>query len=193
MKLKNIPNILSVIRIILIFVFIYAFFALENLHVALLIFLIAGATDVVDGFLARRYNWITKLGKILDPLADKLMQCTALVCLWIKNLIPWWFAVSFFIKEGVILLLGYIVIKRRDVAVVSKWYGKFAVCIFYATVAISIIFKDFLAENTLVATLIFIPAVACAIAAFAGYVKHYAYLKQEAPQRGYVLKNRKEQ
>ena len=93
----------------------------------------------------------------------------------------------------VILLLGYIVIKRRDVAVVSKWYGKFAVCIFYATVAISIIFKDFLAENTLVATLIFIPAVACAIAAFAGYVKHYAYLKQEAPQRGYVLKNRKEQ
>jgi len=193
MKLKHIPNILSVIRICLIFVFVYAFFALNNLYVALFIFLLAGATDIVDGFLARRYNWITKIGKLLDPLADKLMQCTALICLWIKGLIPWWFATPFFVKEGVMLLLGLIVIKRRDVAVVSKWYGKFAVCLFYATVAVSIIFEEFLAGHKLVATIIFIPAIACAIAAFVAYIKHYAYLKKEKPQHGYVLKNRKEQ
>ena len=193
MKLKNIPNVLSCIRLFLIFVFIYTFFAFETPIVALIVFLVAGATDVVDGFLARRFNWITDLGKILDPLADKLMQCTALACLWIKDLIPWWFAVSFFIKEGVILLLGLIVIKRRDVAVVSRWYGKLAVCLFYATIVISIIFREFLAANPLIATIIFVPAVICTIAAFVGYVKHYSYLKKEKPQRGYVLKNRKEQ
>lgn len=193
MKLKYIPNILSVIRILLIFVFVYTFFTCDNLYVALIVFLVAGATDIIDGFLARRFNWITKLGKLLDPLADKMMQCAALICLWIKNLIPWWFAVPFFIKEGAILLLGLIVIKRRDVAVVSKWYGKFAVCLFYATVAASIVFESFLAEHTLIATLMFIPAIVCAIAALIAYIKHYAYLKKEAPQHGYVLKNRKEQ
>ena len=99
MKLKNIPNILSIIRILLIFVFVYTFFALDNLYVALIVFLVAGATDVVDGFLARRYNWITTLGKILDPVADKMMQFAALICLLIKGLIPWWFAAIFFAKE----------------------------------------------------------------------------------------------
>ena len=127
MKLKNIPNILSVIRILLVFVFVWLFFALEKPYVALLIFLIAGLTDVVDGYLARRNNWVSNLGKILDPLADKLMQCTVLVCLYIRHYIPIWFVIPFFVKELFTLLIGFIVIKRRSVAVVSKWYGKMTV------------------------------------------------------------------
>ena len=88
MKLKNIPNILSCIRILLVFVFLFVFFVVDNIYLALLIFLIAGATDVIDGYLARRNNWITNLGKILDPVADKLMQCTVLLSLLIKGLVP---------------------------------------------------------------------------------------------------------
>ena len=90
MKLKYIPNILSCIRIALVGVFIYLFFLdyPNNIIFALLTFLVAGATDVVDGYLARRNNWITDLGKILDPFADKLMQCTVLVCMSIKKLLP---------------------------------------------------------------------------------------------------------
>ena len=80
-NLKNIPNILSTIRILLVFVFVFLLFGLNSPVGALIVFLVAGATDVIDGFLARRFNWITNLGKILDPLADKLMQCTVLVCL----------------------------------------------------------------------------------------------------------------
>ena len=95
MKLKNIPNILSVIRIMLVAVFVYSAFCISD-KVALVVFLIAGATDVLDGYLARRNNWITDLGKILDPFADKLMQCTVLVSLYIKRYIPIWFVIPFF-------------------------------------------------------------------------------------------------
>ena len=71
MKLKYIPNILSVIRLALVGVFIAVFFGLDyefKNQIALSIFVLAGLTDVVDGFLARRFGWITDAGKILDPL-----------------------------------------------------------------------------------------------------------------------------
>lgn len=194
MKLKHIPNILSLIRILLVFVFLFVFFALENIYVALVVFLVAGATDVVDGYLARRNGWITNLGKILDPFADKLMQCTVLVSLCIKNIVPLWFVIPFFAKELFTLIIGFIVIKRRSVNVVSKWYGKFAVCLFYATIAVSIIAKDFLASHPIIEICIFIPAVVFAIGALIAYVKHYAYLKKEKVNKGGLINNiRKEQ
>ena len=194
MKLKHIPNILSVIRILLVFVFLYVLFALGNIYVALIVFLVAGATDIVDGYLARRNNWITNLGKILDPFADKLMQCTVLVSLCIKDIVPLWFVIPFFAKELFTLVIGFIVIRRRSVNVVSKWYGKFAVCLFYVTIAISILAKDFLASHPLIAIFIFIPAVVFAIGALIAYVKHYAYLKKEEVNKSGLIKNiRKEQ
>ena len=194
MKLKNIPNILSVIRILLVFVFVFVLFGLNNTYLALLVFLVAGATDVVDGYLARRNNWITNLGKILDPVADKLMQCTVLVCLWIKDIVPWWFVVPFFAKEILTLLLGFIVIRRRNVTIVSKWYGKAAVCLFYATIAISIICEEFLSAHPVIAIVIFIPAVVFALAALVAYIKHYSKLKKEKVNKGKLInKLRKEQ
>ncbi len=186
LKLKHIPNILSVIRILLVFVFVYLTFAKENLVPALVVFLVAGATDVVDGFLARRYNWITELGKILDPFADKLMQCTVLVCFCLKGIIPLWFVIPFFLKEFSTLLIGWIVIRRRSVVVVSKWYGKAAVCLFYVTVVISVGLQDMLAGNSLLQLLIFTPAVIFAVAAFFGYIKHYWVLKKEEIERSKI-------
>lgn len=191
MKLKNIPNVLSVIRICLVFVFVALFFN-DMVIPALIVFLVAGATDVVDGYLARRYNWITNLGKILDPVADKLMQCTVLVCLYIGGYIPIWFVIPFFVKEFCTLLLSFIIIKRRSVTVVSKWYGKFTVCLFYATIAVSILFKNFFAAHTVLGILIYIPAVFFAVFSFIAYIKHYAWLKKEEVKKGNLIK-RKEQ
>lgn len=191
MKLKNIPNILSIIRICLVFVFIALFFS-DKVIAALVIFLVAGATDVIDGYLARRYNWITNLGKILDPVADKLMQCTVLVCLCIGKYIPIWFAAVFFLKELCTLLMGFIVIKRRSVTVVSKWYGKFTVCLFYATIAVSILFKAFFEVHPILGVLIYIPAGFFAVFSFIAYVKHYAWLKNEEVKKGNLINRRKE-
>ena len=192
MKLKNIPNMLSIVRIILVFVFVFCFFYFEEAYIALVIFLVAGLTDVLDGYLARKNNWITKLGKILDPFADKLMQCTVLVCLLIDGLIPWWLVLPFFIKEFFTLIIGFFVIKKRDVAVVSKWYGKLTVCIFYATIAASIIFAEFLSTHRIIAVIIFIPAALSAITALIAYITHYSYLKNEEPKKGKLLNLRKE-
>lgn len=194
MKLKNIPNILSLIRIGLVFVFIALFFTMEKPYAALLVFLLAGATDVVDGYLARRNNWVTNLGKILDPVADKLMQCTVLVCLYMKGFVPLWFVLPFFGKELFSLTMGFIVIKRRSVAIVSKWYGKLTVCLFYLTIAVSIIFEEQLrAAHPIVPIVIFVPAVVSALATIVAYVKHYAFLKKLEPCKGDLLKIGKEQ
>ena len=188
MKLKNIPNVLSMIRICLVGVFVALFFTGHEIG-ALIAFLTAGATDIIDGYLARRNNWITNLGKILDPVADKLMQITVLVCLFIKDYIPWWFLVAFVVKEIATLAMGAIVIKRRSVTVVSKWYGKFTVCLFYATIVSSVLFRDFI--TGIWEILIYIPAVFFAIFSFFAYVKHYAWLKREEIKKGSIIEEMK--
>ncbi len=188
MKLKHIPNILSVIRILLVFVFVFVLFVLDSPIWAIIIFLLAGATDVVDGFLARKFNWITDLGKILDPFADKLMQCTVLVCLCVKDVVPFWFVLPFFIKEVATLGIGLVVIKRRNVVVVSKWYGKAAVCLFYLTVVIAVVLKLFLdiTLNTIAEAVLFAPAAIFALIAFGAYIQHYSKLKKEEIDKGKI-------
>ena len=94
----NLPNILTIIRFIIV-PFMTYFLINENFTIAILLYVLASATDVLDGFIARRFNQITDLGKFLDPLADKLLQFSALVGLWIVKLIPLWIVVIFFIKE----------------------------------------------------------------------------------------------
>ena len=101
MSLHFIPNILSALRIVMVGAFVAAFFSdhPNNLLLALSIFITAGLTDVLDGYLARRFAWTSNIGKILDPLADKLMQCVVLISLAVKGLIPVWLPVIYIAKE----------------------------------------------------------------------------------------------
>jgi len=146
MKLKYIPNVLSAVRIALVPLFIYLFFAYYEKQVylpPLIVFLIAGVTDVVDGYLARRNNWVTNLGKLLDPLADKLMQCSVLVCFAIENPALWWLAGMFVMKELFMICGAVIVLKKIKVTVRSHWYGKFTTAAFYAIALLVFIFEIF--------------------------------------------------
>ena len=77
----NLPNLLTIIRFLLVPVMSY-FLVSKNFTVAIIIYILASVTDVLDGFIARKYNMITKLGKFLDPMADKLLQFSALLGLW---------------------------------------------------------------------------------------------------------------
>jgi len=145
MKLKYIPNILSVIRLMLVPVFIYLFFEYyeERIYIPLCVFALAGLTDVVDGYLARRNNWITNLGKFLDPFADKLLQCSVLVCFAISSPALWWVAGMFIAKELFMICGALIVLKKIKVTVKSHWYGKITTAVFYAIAMLVFIFKIF--------------------------------------------------
>lgn len=138
MKLKYIPNCLSILRILLVPVFIFLFLK-ERYYWALAVFLIGGATDVLDGILARRFGWITDIGKILDPIGDKLMQCAALACLYAKHIIPLWLLIFFAVKESLMLIGGLFVFMKKKFVVVSSWQGKLAVVFFYAAIVFFIV------------------------------------------------------
>lgn len=137
MQKRFIPNILSVVRLCMVPLFAYVFFLNypANIWYAVLIFFLAGATDVLDGWLARRNNWISNVGKILDPLADKTMQCVALICLYAKAIIPLWLVVTYIGKELLMLVGAVVVFRKQSVVVKSSFWGKFAVCVFYASIA----------------------------------------------------------
>ena len=141
MKLKHIPNILSVIRILLVGVFVYTMFFV-NAYVAMVVFLIAGATDVIDGYLARRNNWITDLGKILDPVADKLTQTALLFCLLTKHPLMLGLIVVFGVCELTKLALGAVVMKKHDEVNSAKWYGKLNTIVIYGVMILLIMFPN---------------------------------------------------
>ena len=111
--MKHIPNILSFIRLALCPVFVWAFFNVSP-FIAFIIFLTASLLDIIDGFIARKFNCISTLGKILDPVADKVLQLCAIICFTLKGLIHWLIVTILGIKELTILIGGGIIFKRKN-------------------------------------------------------------------------------
>ena len=105
--LKYVPNILTVIRFILV-PFILVLIFQEQYLAAVVVITISGLTDILDGTIARKYNYITDFGKLVDPLADKVTQISILVSLAIKNIIPLWILIIVFLKEILMIDISYI-------------------------------------------------------------------------------------
>ena len=142
MKKENIPNILTIIRFILIpFIFMSVIF--HHYLIGLVIFTISAITDILDCYIARKYNYITNIGKLIDPLADKLTQIFLLLALSILNILPWWILAIVFVKECVMVISASFLYKRKDVVVYSKWYGKMATTLFYLAIIFSLIINQF--------------------------------------------------
>lgn len=142
MKKENIPNILTIIRFILI-PFIYISVLSKHFLMALIIFTISALTDVLDGYIARKYNYITDIGKLIDPLADKLTQISLLLSLTILRILPWWIFAIVFIKELVMVISASVLYSKDDVVVYSKWYGKLATVLFYLAIVCSLLINQF--------------------------------------------------
>lgn len=138
---KHVPNILTIIRFLLIPIIVL--FAFEDNYIATIIVLtISGLTDVLDGYIARKYNFITNFGKLMDPLADKLTQIATLASLVINSIIPIWILLIVLLKEF-IMIVGASFLYGKDVVVYSRWYGKLATVLFYVAIVISLLFKQF--------------------------------------------------
>ena len=141
MKKENIPNILTIIRFILI-PFIFTSVVNEDFLATIIIFTISAITDVLDGYIARKYNYITDIGKLIDPLADKLTQMSLLLSLAILKILPWWIFAIVFIKECVMIISASLMYKKEDVVVYSKWYGKLATVLFYLAIVVTLFIKQ---------------------------------------------------
>ena len=134
---KQIPNILTVARFFLIPFIIY--FILKEQYILAFIFLIiSGLTDVLDGFIARKFNFITNFGKLIDPLADKTTQIAVLLTLAFKNIIPFWIIIVVVIKEAA-MIAGASFLYGKELVVSSRWFGKLATVLFYVAIAASFI------------------------------------------------------
>ena len=152
MKAKHIPNILSVIRILLVPVFVFLYVG-EHRYSAVAVFVIAGLTDVVDGYIARKYNFITNVGKVLDPFADKLMQFTALLCLYFNpanptvHIVPWWMPAIYFLKEITTLIGAIFVFRKVKVVVKSHIFGILATFFVFAFISVIIALPSLIPED----------------------------------------------
>lgn len=133
---KHIPNALTILRFILI-PFIIFYIVKDNYIEAFIFLTISGLTDVLDGIIARKFNFITNFGKLIDPLADKTTQISILVALALKDIIPMWILAIVFIKEFV-MVSGASFLYGKDLVVSSKWYGKLSTVLFYLAIVASL-------------------------------------------------------
>lgn len=139
--LKHVPNILTIIRFLLIPLIIVNIFT-GNYILAFIFFTISGITDIADGFIARKFNLISNFGKLMDPLADKLTQISTLASLVVIKIIPTWILLIVLLKEF-IMICGASFLYGKDVVVYSRWYGKLATVLFYLAIVMSLIDKQF--------------------------------------------------
>lgn len=172
----TVPNVLSVIRILLVAVFCIVYFRPGMLTVALVVLLLSGLTDLLDGYIARKFNQISDFGKILDPIADKLFQFSTVVCFVVSGAVPFWAVAVIFIKETVMLVGALIYYNKCTVVIPAKWYGKLASSLYFVSFLTVFFFQ--LRENGLkVSTLahtvidsVFAVTVAVSLAATVSYI-----------------------
>lgn len=138
----NIPNFLTAIRFLLIPAFGY-YLHIREYYIAVALFLLAGLTDVLDGFIARKFNMITTWGKLADPIADKLMQITALALLTLQAKIPPIVLIIVIAKETFMGLGTILLYKQDNVVVSANWYGKLATIVFYIAIIIAVFNRDY--------------------------------------------------
>ncbi|MDD3411230.1 MAG: CDP-alcohol phosphatidyltransferase family protein [Eubacteriales bacterium] len=176
-KNLNIPNILSLIRLLMIPVFLVLFHSGLK-YQSLAVFLLACLTDLFDGLIARKYNQITDLGKLMDPLADKLMILTVMFSMvlgnqYIQPVIPLSAVIVLLCKE-LFMMLGGLLMLKEGIVVYSFFIGKLAHCLFIAALAASFFHEWFVRvcvgwPMTPDLMLVWL-AVLCALSALAFYV-----------------------
>ena len=167
--LVTVPNILTYLRFLLVAPFIF-FFLNKNYIAAALCIGFSGLSDCLDGFLARKLDQVTSLGKILDPIADKVTLVSVAVCMviYMPSLLP--IMLVMIGKEFLMLLGGLILLIMKITPPPARWYGKVATVIFYLSVCTIIFLKAaFNITNDMLITVTFIVTAAFMVFALVMY------------------------
>lgn len=176
----NLPNKLTILRVIMIPFFV--FFLLTDYAgeaskwIALAIFIVASLTDLLDGKIARKYNLVTNFGKFMDPLADKLLVCAALICLVDMEKLAAWIVIIIISREFIIS--GFrLVASDNGVVIAASYWGKFKTTFQMAMICLLIADLQVLAPFTAVVTVM---AVVLTIVSLADYlIKNKEVMKDQ--------------
>lgn len=141
-KIFTIPNILSMFRIVLIPVCVWLYCVEKNYLWTTIVLFISGVTDTVDGFIARKFNMISNLGKALDPVADKLTQFVMMICLISRFPLMLAPTVLMFLKEGFAGITGLMIIHKEHVVLGAEWHGKIVTILLYLTIGLHLIWYN---------------------------------------------------
>lgn len=136
---KHIPNILTIARFFFI-PLIIDYIVTEQYILAFVMLTISGLTDVLDGFIARKFNFVTNFGKLVDPLADKATQIAVLVTLSIKGIVPVWMMIVVAVKEAA-MIAGASFLYGKALVVSSRWFGKLSTVLFYVAIVCSLFIR----------------------------------------------------
>ncbi len=163
----NTPNKLTLFRIVLVPVFIALL--LNQMSIAAgIVFIIASLTDTLDGYLARKYHQITVFGKFMDPLADKLLVCSALICLVELHRIPSWVVVIIVGRDFIIS--GYrLIAAERGIVIAANWWGKIKTVV--QMIMIIVLVFEFGGIFTIVETVLIAAAAVLTILSLVIYLK----------------------
>lgn len=141
-QILTIPNLLSAFRVLLVPVIAWLYCGRADYYLAACLLVLSGATDIADGFIARHFHMVSDLGKILDPIADKLTQAVMLGCLLTRFSTIWWLLGVLVVKETVMAIMGLVVIRRTGAVYSAAWHGKLATCVLYAVIFTHIVWFD---------------------------------------------------
>lgn len=171
----TIPNIISFFRILLIPLFAVIYFREEltnNYFWAFIIVLVSGISDVVDGLIARKFNMISDLGKVLDPIADKLTQAVVLLCLTIKHMTVLPMFIVLFIKELVTLFAAVHILSNGTKPISSRWFGKLSTVVIFITMAYAIVVDIYLLPE-IPLHILNVVSIVCMLISVRGYFKMF--------------------
>lgn len=157
MRNKNIftiPNILSMFRLLLLPVIVYMYINQKDYVLTGVLLLVSGITDLLDGYIARTFNMMSDLGKILDPVADKATQAVVLLCLVTRFR---WLIISFIcivIKELFMSCIGMVVIKKTGEVHGALWHGKVATFMLDFMIIVHIVFYNVSSTLSIILTIV---------------------------------------
>lgn len=142
-EIWSVPNIMGYFRVLLIPVFCYLFLTAEtnrDYYIAAAVVLVSTFTDFLDGFVARKFNMITELGKFVDPVADKLTHGALVICLAMKYPLMWAVVAVMACKEGYMAAMGVIKLKKGKKLDGAMWFGKVCTAVLFVVMFALILF-----------------------------------------------------
>lgn len=194
---QNIPNFISVFRILLVPIYVLFFFGVltqngtvSPMKAAGIVFILAGVSDAADGYLARHNHWVSNIGKLLDPFADKLLEVAVAVCLAVRFDGPFVILATLIIAKEIVMVVGaWLIMAKAKVYVSAVWCGKLATVVWYVLICAVHFFPSATQGDLAFSNVLCIVLILVMFMAFFIYVFNYAAQIQSTKE--VIIQNKK--